>query len=318
LACRKLTYYKRPELKIVYGKKELTKEKSKKTLRSKNLYLYNGKELQEDFGLDWYDYGARFYDAQLGRFHTLDRFAEKYYSLSPYQYAANNPIKYIDVNGDSIYIKYSYTKQVARTDRNDNVKTYKRGTRKGQTKYKTEYKTGTLTYIPGMETIGNDFADNVINSLNKLNEITSSFEFMSSEFSDYISDMASDDSDYRIHETNDGSVDFVDNDELNLGYDDILWNPSYGLVGDMYNSSGKTNRMTPQVALAHELGHSFLNAKKIYKGKVDRQHDALLILEESLAKRLNIGWRSCYECNTGRYKAPTPDSIKGEETIYNK
>ena len=41
------------------------------------------------------------YDAQLGRFHTQDRFAEKYLDYSPYQYALNNPILYIDVNGDS-------------------------------------------------------------------------------------------------------------------------------------------------------------------------------------------------------------------------
>jgi RHS repeat-associated protein len=69
----------------------------------KNDYLYNGKELQTDHGLDWYDYGARFYDAQIGRFFTQDRFAEKYFNLSPYQYAANNPIGNIDINGDSIW-----------------------------------------------------------------------------------------------------------------------------------------------------------------------------------------------------------------------
>ena len=44
------------------------------------------------------------YDPQLGRFHTQDRFAEKYWDLTPYQYAANNPILYIDVNGDSINV----------------------------------------------------------------------------------------------------------------------------------------------------------------------------------------------------------------------
>ena len=67
-------------------------------------YKYNGKELDTKKGLNWYDYGARHYDAALGRFHTQDRFAEKYYPMSPYQYAANCPMRNIDVNGDSIII----------------------------------------------------------------------------------------------------------------------------------------------------------------------------------------------------------------------
>ena len=67
-------------------------------------YKYNGKELDTKKGLNWYDYGARQYDAALGRFHTNDRFAEKYYSMSTYQYGANNPVRNVDVNGDSIII----------------------------------------------------------------------------------------------------------------------------------------------------------------------------------------------------------------------
>ncbi len=67
-------------------------------------YKYNGKELDSKKGLNWYDYGARHYDAALGRFTTNDRFAEKYYSMSPYQYGANNPVNNIDVNGDTIVV----------------------------------------------------------------------------------------------------------------------------------------------------------------------------------------------------------------------
>ena len=54
-----------------------------------------------------YDYGARHYDPSLGRFFKIDRFAEKYESLTPYHYAANNPMYYIDVNGDSLYVKHT-------------------------------------------------------------------------------------------------------------------------------------------------------------------------------------------------------------------
>ena len=67
-------------------------------------YKYNGKELDSKKGLNWYDYGERHYDAALGRFTTNDRFAEKYYSMSPYQYGANNPVNNIDVNGDTIVV----------------------------------------------------------------------------------------------------------------------------------------------------------------------------------------------------------------------
>ena len=74
-------------------------------------YKYNGKELDRMHGLDWYDYGERQYDAAgVPMFTTIDPMAEKYYHLSPYAYCANNPIKYIDLRGDSINASAQYQK----------------------------------------------------------------------------------------------------------------------------------------------------------------------------------------------------------------
>jgi RHS repeat-associated protein len=70
-----------------------------------NKYLYNNKEWQDDElagnSLGWYDYGARLYDPELGRWHTIDPLAENYSSTSPYAYVLNSPVNAIDPNGMS-------------------------------------------------------------------------------------------------------------------------------------------------------------------------------------------------------------------------
>ena len=68
-------------------------------------YKYNGKELDTKKGLNWYDYGARHYDATLGRWFVVDPLAEKYYAWSSYNYCLNNPIGNIDPDGKSVWTK---------------------------------------------------------------------------------------------------------------------------------------------------------------------------------------------------------------------
>ncbi len=63
------------------------------------MYKYNGKELQDELGLDWYDYGARNYDASIGRWMNVDPMSEMAYDLTPYRYSGNNPVLFKDHNG---------------------------------------------------------------------------------------------------------------------------------------------------------------------------------------------------------------------------
>ncbi|WP_343745154.1 DUF6443 domain-containing protein [Chitinophaga sp.] len=71
-----------PENRLKYGGKEL-----------------NNREFSDGSGLEWYAYGARDYDVQIGRFMRVDPVTSDFVHLSPYQFAANDPIKNIDLDG---------------------------------------------------------------------------------------------------------------------------------------------------------------------------------------------------------------------------
>ena len=91
----------------------------------------------------------------LGRFHTQDRFADKYHPLTPYQYAANNPANLIDINGDSIWVSLGQDQQVY-------------------------YNSGGLYNSDGTNYEGNDkFAGVVLSTLNKMSGTETGSEVLS-------------------------------------------------------------------------------------------------------------------------------------------
>jgi RHS repeat-associated protein len=100
MGCLQLTYRpkKSSPLKVSWNRNAV--ENPSKGVEK---YLYNGKELQTELGLDWYDYQFRFYNPELGRFLSIDPLAEEYLFQSAYNYALNNPIRFIDKLGMGPY-----------------------------------------------------------------------------------------------------------------------------------------------------------------------------------------------------------------------
>ncbi len=71
---------------------------------TKQPHKYNGKELETSFDLQTYEYGARQYNSQIGRWNGIDPLADEYYGHSPFAYVANNPVKFIDPDGKRIVV----------------------------------------------------------------------------------------------------------------------------------------------------------------------------------------------------------------------
>jgi RHS repeat-associated protein len=92
MGCLKLAYRSEAEIPIHRDKQE-----ENTVLRC----VWNAGE-QSKNRVKWYDYGARFYYSQIGRWHCIDNKVEKYCSLSPYIYAANDPIAFVDLYGSDI------------------------------------------------------------------------------------------------------------------------------------------------------------------------------------------------------------------------
>ena len=134
-------------------------------------YKYNGKELDTKNGLNWYDYGARQYDAAIGRWQVVDPMAEKYYSNSPYTYCANNPMRFIDPTGMFYGDYYSgYTGKFLFSDGIKDNKVYVRN----------------VTSIVGNELI---YEDTQVGTKNNIPDKTNVFNAFLKKTNDYFTEM---------------------------------------------------------------------------------------------------------------------------------
>jgi len=161
-----------------------------------NPYLYNGKEIDRMNGLNENDYGGRWYDAAIGRWGSVDPLAEKYYSISPYAYCLNNPIRHIDPNGKDVYRYDDKTGNLILAkktdDKYDQIGKFKYDKKTDTYTLKTNKKGEAKTSIDNIEKgilkDGINFKnnDNVINVGGKDQPTVKGFESFALNFSNYI------------------------------------------------------------------------------------------------------------------------------------
>jgi hypothetical protein len=175
-------------------------------------------------GYDTYDYGARGYYAAMGRFTSVDRFAEKYPWQSPYCFAANNPVNNIDINGDSIW-----------------VSVYNQDTKTNDRYYYGSDKNGDQGFLDSSGNIysgDNQYVSDLTNALSELG---------SESFGEsLVDDLANSTKNVTIANSRNGENKADENGTY------ILWSPK-NTEGGM-SENGTTSRSS-FVGLGHEMGH---------------------------------------------------------------
>jgi len=153
---------------IAFGEVLFEEHSTSKTMP----YLFNGKELDSETGL--YYYGARYYDPRVSLWLNVDPLAEKYPHVSPYTYTLNNPIKFIDPDGQDIIISYGVNnKQNIKLSSVNDIQKLKQ--------IKNSFVQSVYQALNTMKT-----QEDVIKALNSKNTVHIVRTTMGSEFNDFI------------------------------------------------------------------------------------------------------------------------------------
>ncbi|GAB5400683.1 MAG: hypothetical protein Aureis2KO_22680 [Aureisphaera sp.] len=148
-------------------------------------WKFGGKENNEELGLEWYDFSARNYDAALGRFMSIDPLADFAPELTPYRYAANNPIVFNDPTGlwEFSYDEENKTLSIVKTKDKDGWKTFKRESGLSKSQLKEMFGENYKEVLDGVKNDGED-GIGVKDIGGEVGETLQSFETALGEYND--------------------------------------------------------------------------------------------------------------------------------------